>query len=121
MSPKYESNVLFSTTMYTTCLIGEGLSADGARPFGHRTGDGLSADAHGSGFSSRPLLAITCDVHVSYCADLESLGRSTMLTVPPVVVPSNRTLPLPPGPNPTPLALVTHRRVPPFGHDPAPR
>src|SRR2546421_735387 len=115
MSPKYESNVLFSTTMYTTCLIGDGLSADGARPFGHSTGEGLSAGAHGSGFSSRPLLAITCDVQVSYCEDLESAGRPTWLTAPPVVVPSNSTLPSPPGPNPTPLALVTHSRVPPFG------
>src|SRR5581483_6740578 len=115
MSPKYESNVLFSTTRYTKCLIFEGLDGDGARPFGHSTGEGFSSAAHGSGLSSRPLLATTCRVHVSRSAAFASAGTSTRPTVPPVVVPSKSTLPLAPGPKPTPFAFATHSRVPPEG------
>src|SRR4051812_32697714 len=104
-SPKYWSNVLFSTTMYRTCLIGELWPAGG-----HNTWDlAMPASGRHGSIEKRLNWSLRLTWLVHRLAVAAGAGSEMALTVPLAVgSPLKNTLPLAPGPGPTPLALATH-------------
>src|SRR3954463_2695569 len=104
-SPKYWSKVLFSTTMYNTCLMGE-LSPTG----GQSTCDlAMPASGRHGSIENRSNLSLRLTWLDHRLAVAAGAGSEMALTVPLAVgSPLKKTLPLAPGPGPTPLALATH-------------